>query len=590
MRVDSTKSKRLQELREHRREYIRLSSLASAEKRPLPNDAVDGVSITICIVTYNAFSDLGTLEALLSESIQSKEDIRIKIIDNGSSDGTVAYIESLISKSSLPATLVSGSNVGFSVAANKCAEHAQSEFLLFLNPDCAIDMETIRTLVKTAKASPDYHLTAAWEPNHRAHETRFFDGITGEIDWCAGTCLLVKNSAFKEVSGFDESFFLYGEDVDLSFRLRAKGYRLKQISSIRVAHQSRTESRQPKLYTQLNVLANIKIRKKFAGTWSALKGCGLAAVHCAVNGFRLNAISVFFKGVFCVIKTKPIAHVEHLIINGYDYGCEVDVGLVAAAYQDLTIEDGPLVSVIIRYTGENLDLLATALISVQQQSYQSLEVCLVLKASRDVEMEAKEIIKDLGLELDVSFHIDEKGSRSTALWKGLAQAKGEFLQILDYDDFLYPLHIEDAISALGVHPTADVFIQGSFEEEIGQDACIVREFMPDNKGQLGTAFLDSQSHSKFNEILNGRNLMPIQAVTFRKSLISDIIFPSIDWMEDWLLWRIVCHRGQIHLNWKPSSLFSTPTGDARLQRHQSFVTYAEAADKITRDFLDNIRL
>lgn len=65
----------------------------------------------------------------------------------------------------------------------------------------------------------------------------------GNPDWLAGMFLLLRSSAFREVRGFDEKYFLYYEDVDLCWRLRRAGYVLRQAPEVRAIHDARRASR-----------------------------------------------------------------------------------------------------------------------------------------------------------------------------------------------------------------------------------------------------------------------------------------------------------------------------------------------------------
>ena len=61
-------------------------------------------------------------------------------------------------------------------------------------------------------------------------------------DWLAGMFLLLRSSAFREIGGFDEKYFLYYEDVDLCWRLRRRGLSLRQVSGVRATHHARRAS------------------------------------------------------------------------------------------------------------------------------------------------------------------------------------------------------------------------------------------------------------------------------------------------------------------------------------------------------------
>lgn len=144
-------------------------------------------------------------------------------------------------------------NPGFGAACNRAASRCRSEWILFLNPDCRVGGEGLRELLAQARTIPrlgalgpglvgpegsvgrshgvDLH---SWR---RLLDRPRFPRGTIEVDWVAGTCLLVRRSAFDAVGGFDERFFLYCEDADLCRRLRARGYRVAVTSGVTAEHR-----------------------------------------------------------------------------------------------------------------------------------------------------------------------------------------------------------------------------------------------------------------------------------------------------------------------------------------------------------------
>ena len=77
-------------------------------------------------------------------------------------------------------------------------------------------------------------------------------------DWLAGMFLLMRSSAFREVGGFDERFFLYYEDVDLCRKMRARGYHLRQVQEEVVIHSARRSSRRDLWYAKHHFLSMAK--------------------------------------------------------------------------------------------------------------------------------------------------------------------------------------------------------------------------------------------------------------------------------------------------------------------------------------------
>ncbi len=74
----------------------------------------------------------------------------------------------------------------------------------------------------------------------RSYQRSDLDGATGgpvEVDWVSGACFLVRRSAFEQVGGFDESYFMYAEDVDLCWRLGQAGWTAAYVPAAEVTHR-----------------------------------------------------------------------------------------------------------------------------------------------------------------------------------------------------------------------------------------------------------------------------------------------------------------------------------------------------------------
>lgn len=143
--------------------------------------------------------------------------------------------------------LRSTDNMGFGAAANRGARGAQTEWLLFLNPDVKITPDAIKNLVKQAE---DAKLDACCP---KISDTRYSHPLPN-IWWFLGTytplkripllirharkypltlwggCLLIRRGVFEKLGGFDERFFLWFEDSDLTKRLIDGGYTVGRLT------------------------------------------------------------------------------------------------------------------------------------------------------------------------------------------------------------------------------------------------------------------------------------------------------------------------------------------------------------------------
>lgn len=183
--------------------------------------------VTVVTVSYNS---LAVLPAMLA-SVPAGA--RVVVVDNASEDR--AALEGLCDRAG--ARLVRNDrNLGFGHACNLGAARAETEFLMFLNPDAVLMSDSLDRLVNAAQrfpkasafnpriAEPDgkpaFHRSSSLLPR-REWMPRGWPAADQEVTLLTGAALFVRRSAFEAIGGFDPRIFLYHEDDDLSLRLRA---------------------------------------------------------------------------------------------------------------------------------------------------------------------------------------------------------------------------------------------------------------------------------------------------------------------------------------------------------------------------------
>ncbi|HVM45038.1 MAG TPA: glycosyltransferase family 2 protein, partial [Candidatus Thermoplasmatota archaeon] len=144
----------------------------------------------------------------------------VLVVDNASTDGSREAVET---KFPQVRVVRNDANVGFGPAIMRALPHARGEHLLVLNNDIEVDPACIERLVCAARegyAAVAALITFRDRPGH-------VNGAGGEMHYLGlGWPRLYERKAFEEVGGFDEDFFLYVEDADLSWRLRLAGHRI----------------------------------------------------------------------------------------------------------------------------------------------------------------------------------------------------------------------------------------------------------------------------------------------------------------------------------------------------------------------------
>jgi N-acetylglucosaminyl-diphospho-decaprenol L-rhamnosyltransferase len=203
---------------------------------------MENALVTLISVAYNS---AGALPAFLDGL---PKECPLVVVDNGPDDGARALVRTYGGKVVVPPR-----NIGFGGACNMGAEHAETEFLLFLNPDARLLADSLHVLLQSARDTPN---AVAFGPvlvgedgsvsYKRGSILTGHEALTPEdpgqedmvVSSLSGAALLVRRDAFRAIGGFDPAIFLYYEDDDISARLRAAGGTLLLVPTAKVVHLS----------------------------------------------------------------------------------------------------------------------------------------------------------------------------------------------------------------------------------------------------------------------------------------------------------------------------------------------------------------
>jgi GT2 family glycosyltransferase len=200
--------------------------------------------------------------------------ITLYLLDNGSSNDTAAKVMAELSQLPFPAFFFrSRTNNGFARGVNLLARQGTGEFLFLLNPDTELEGGCLETLVARAVSDSKIGICEARQ-SPREHP-KAYDPATGETTWCSGAAALIRRTAFEQAGGFDERlFFMYCEDVDLSWRFWYGGWKCIYVPDAQVRHytQDLTPNKRRTLENYFTFRNSLFLFYRF-GSWNGRTLC-----------------------------------------------------------------------------------------------------------------------------------------------------------------------------------------------------------------------------------------------------------------------------------------------------------------------------
>jgi GT2 family glycosyltransferase len=281
------------------------------------------VDLSIIIVNYNVRHFLEQCLGSLKKA-SGRIKCEIIVVDNNSADGSCSMVSSRFPEAFL---IRNSSNLGFAAGCNQGIKISKGKYILLLNPDTVVEEDTFDKCINFMEMHPEAGATGVKMINgsgrllpesKRAFPTpltaffkmsglsaifpgsRFFNRYylghldsskTSEADILSGAFMLIRREAIEKTGPLDESYFMYGEDIDLSYRLTRTGYKNYYFPETRIIHYKGESTRR----SDLNYLIYfyramlIFIRKHFTGN-------GYLVLRILLN------IAVYFHGILAVIK------------------------------------------------------------------------------------------------------------------------------------------------------------------------------------------------------------------------------------------------------------------------------------------------
>ncbi len=254
--------------------------------------------VSVVIVNYNVryFLQL-CLESVFRQYDAARQPFSMEVIvvDNHSPDESVSHLKPLFPQA---VWIENKENVGFSKANNQGFRLAKGDYILVLNPDVVLPEDNLLKSVQWMQSHPEYGAIgirmldgaaqflpeskrglptpeaafyklfglSKFFPNSRRfgayHQSFLPEKSNSETEVLAGAWMLIRKEALNQVEGFDEQYFMYGEDIDLSYRLRLKGWKIGYFAESAIIHFKGESTRKETFrYVMLFYGAMIKFSK-----------------------------------------------------------------------------------------------------------------------------------------------------------------------------------------------------------------------------------------------------------------------------------------------------------------------------------------
>ena len=567
--------------------------------------------ITLSIVTYNSEKWLDAFfHSLFQQQLPCKQ-IALSVLDNGSTDPTWAWLEKKqaeLSSKFASVALNRGPNVGFGAGHNFNLALSTTPYFWVTNVDLEFEADTLTTLLATAEqdvqkaqASSEKPV-AAWECRQKPYEhPKDYHPVTGETTWCSSACVLFKTEALKAVKGYDPLLFLYGEDVELSYRLRDHGYSLRYVPNATVWHFTYEEAAQIKPQQFLgSTLANVLLRCRYGRRHEVLQGfamfVGLFALRPLFPGMRRKLLSQTLK----LIKLAPKflntrrKSQEKFPFRMWDYEMaregafyEFPVAVQSPIEQaKATVQGAPMVSVLMRTMPGRAGKLKEAVASVVNQTYAHaggpIELVVVEDGGQGVESAkaALDGLRSSGKLTKVVYVPLPKSGRCVAGNKALEASTGQLCCFLDDDDLFYADHLEVLVGEWLKQPQLGAVYSLSYE---------VRTDVQSEEPWVYQNVMHSLIHRQpfSRPTLWHHNYFPIQTVLFQRKLYEEYGGFDLDLenLEDWNLWVRYSLKNDFKLIPKVTSLYRVPDQLDKAIQRQAVLDDFYAKAKAKHDLL-----
>lgn len=231
------------------------------------------MNLSIIIVNYNTFEL--TRDTILSVLKNYPFSLEILVVDNDSTDNSLNKLKDYFSTEKNIRFIKSPKNNGFAFGNNIAIKKAMGKYILLLNSDTVVQDNTLEEIYDFMEENPDVgacgcrvllengELDKACKrsfPNPKNSFYRLFhipiennynlenldDNGVYDIDCLTGAFMFIRGAALKDSGLLDETFFMYGEDIDLCYRIKNSNWRIVYYGKVAITHYKGASSKKQK--------------------------------------------------------------------------------------------------------------------------------------------------------------------------------------------------------------------------------------------------------------------------------------------------------------------------------------------------------
>lgn len=521
----------------------------------------------IVYVSYNSEKWIEKCFSALEKSDVDLRKLHVWVFDNHSSDRTIEILKSAKQKWDKTfggfQVMLSDENLGFGNANNCAAQKGSDDIICFFNIDTELFQDSLKLLQQSIERSPEN--VGMWELRQFPYEhPKFYDPITGETSWCSGASFAIRRSLFQQIGGFDPQIFMYSEDVDLSWRVRAAGYKLIYLPKVGIVHHAYQEANELKpvqyIYGTIN---NLLLRYKYGSFYDIILG---HALFWSVIIFQNTGIAGIKKKLLqeYVKLNSNIVHILKKRVKKKDfqpsfYNFEYSIARDGAFWpSSVTSGEAPMVSVIVRTCGRPA-ILRETLKSLENQTYPNVEIIV----AEDGAAVSRDMIDEEFAHLNIIYFATEKKvGRSKVGNLAMEAAHGKYLNFLDDDDLFFADHIETLVNAL-VSSKKGIAYSTGFEA--------ATETMSVEPYCYRIHRYTKRYVQEFDPImLCHHNYIPIQCIMFEKNFYTEYggLDETLDALEDWDLWVKYSLHTDFEFVPKTTSIYKVPYNQDSQKKRQ----------------------